>query len=221
MGIYPGKQHRYSPPRMGRYLDIHPTHPQPRLVQQAVVALHAGGILAYPSDSGYALGCHIGDKIALERIRQFRQLDKRHYFTLMCRDLREIATYAKVSNSNYRLLKANTPGQYTFVLPATREVPRRLQHPKRKTIGLRIPDHPVAQALLAELEQPMMSCSLILPNAEQPLTELGDYYDLLIARLDLVLDAGVCDSQPTTVLNLVAEPPELIREGAGDITWLG
>ncbi|HHL45030.1 MAG TPA: threonylcarbamoyl-AMP synthase, partial [Gammaproteobacteria bacterium] len=177
-----------------------------------------GGIIVYPTDSGYALGCHLGDKQAVTRIRQIRRLDDRHHLTLVCSDLSQIATYARLDNSNYRLLKALTPGAYTFILEATREVPRRLQHPKRKTIGLRVPDNSIAQALLRELGEPLMSTTLILPGEDLPLTDPYEIREVLEHDVDLVIDGGFCGFEPTTVVDLTGDVPQVIREGAGDIS---
>src|SRR5512137_1443166 len=177
---------------MSQYFVIHPENPQPRLTRQAVEILRNGGVVAYPTDSCYALGCHLGDKEAQERIRAIRGVDEHHHFTLVCRNLAEIATYAKVDNSQFRLLKANTPGSYTFILQASREVPRRLQHPKRSTIGLRVPDHPVALALLEELNEPLLSSTLMLPGDEDPLSDGEEIRDRLEKQVDLILDAGSC-----------------------------
>ena len=201
---------------MAQYFEVHPTHPQPRLIKRAVEIVHAGGIVAYPTDSGYALGCHIGDKAAMERIRRIRRVDDRHNFTLVCRDLSEIATYAIVSNADYRLLKAHTPGAYTFILPATREVPRRLQNPKRKTIGLRVPAHVIAQALLAELNEPLMSSTLILPGDAAPLSDPHEIRERLEHEVDLVIDGGPCSVQPTTVVELHDGLARVVRVGQGD-----
>ena len=201
---------------MAQYLSIHPHDPQPRLIEQAVEILREGGVVAYPTDSRYALGCHLGDKKAQERIRAIRGVDKHHHFTLVCRDLAEIATYAKVNNSQFRLLKANTPGSYTFILEATREVPRRLQHPKRSTIGLRVPNHAVTQALLEELGEPMLSMTLSLPGEDEPLNEAWEIRDRLDHQLDLVIDAGPCSIEMTTVIVLTAAEPVLVRRGRGD-----
>lgn len=201
---------------MAQYFHIHPQTPQQRLIRQAVNIIRQGGIIVYPTDSSYALGCHIGDKAAMERIRRIRQVDDSHNFTLVCRDLAEIATYAKISNADYRLLKANTPGPYTFILPATREVPRRLQNPRRKTIGLRIPDHAITQALLEELGEPLMSSTLILPNEEMPLTEPDEIRQRLQHDVDLVIEGGACDVQPTTVVILADGMAEIARAGKGE-----
>jgi tRNA threonylcarbamoyl adenosine modification protein (Sua5/YciO/YrdC/YwlC family) len=202
---------------MSQYFQIHPVNPQARLVHQAVEILRNDGLLVYPTDSSYALGCRVGDKRGMERIRRIRQLDNKHNFTLMCRDLSEISTYARVDNSSYRLMKSLTPGAYTFILRATHEVPRRLQHPKRKTIGIRIPDHPVAQALLEELGEPMMSSTLILPGADMPETDAHDIRERLEHDVDLVIDGGSCGVEPTTVVELVDGVPEVVREGCGSV----
>jgi tRNA threonylcarbamoyl adenosine modification protein (Sua5/YciO/YrdC/YwlC family) len=206
---------------MAQYFVIHADNPQARLIHQAVEILKAGGVIAYPTDSSYALGCMIGNKEAQERIRQIRDVDEDHHFTLVCRNLAELATYAQVNNSQFRLLKANTPGQYTFVLKATREVPRRLQHPKRSTLGLRVPDHAVSQALLAELNEPLLSMTLSLKDEAEPLHEAWEIRDRLEHAVDLVIDAGVCSEVPTTVVDLTDDEPKLIREGAGDIAPFG
>ena len=202
---------------MSQFFHIHPVNPQARLVRQAVEILRNDGLLVYPTDSSYALGCHVGDKRGMERIRRIRKLDNKHNFTLMCRDLSEISSYARVDNSSYRLLKSLTPGAYTFILRATHEVPRRLQHPKRKTIGIRIPDHPVTQALLDELGEPLMSSTLILPGADMPETDARDIRERLEHDVDLVIDGDHCGVEPTTVVDLVDGVPEVIREGRGSI----
>ncbi len=201
---------------MSQYFVVHPVNPQLRLIRRAVEILRAGGLVVYPTDSCYALGCHLGDKDAMERIRRIRQADKDHNFTLVCRDLSEIATYAKVDNPTFRLLKAYTPGPYTFILEATREVPRRLQHPKRKTIGIRVPDHPVPQALLAELGEPVMSSTLILPGDDAPLTDPEEMRARLEHQVELILDGGPCGFEATTVVDLTGESPRLLRAGRGD-----
>ena len=201
---------------MARYLVIHPENPQPRLVRQAVDMLRQGAVMAWPTDSAYALGCHLGDKAAAERMRRIRQGDEKHNLTLVCRDLSEIATYAKVDNRIYRLLKAVTPGPYTFILQATREVPRRMMHPKRRTIGIRIPDHVIAQALLEALGEPIMSTTLILPGDEHPLTDPEDIRERLDPQLDLIIDGGNCGLEPTTVVDLTGEVPVIVRRGKGD-----
>jgi len=203
---------------VAQFFQIHPENPQHRLIVQAADIVRKGGLIIYPTDCAYALGCHIGDKTALDRIRALRQLDKHHNFTLMCRDLSELATYAKVSNTDYRMLKNHTPGSYTFILEATSEVPKRLKHPKRKTIGLRIPDNPVALALLEELGEPLMTSSLLLPGEEFPMTDPYDIRDTLEHHLELVIDGGYCGLEPTTVIDLTGELPSLIRQGMGDFT---
>ena len=206
---------------MARYLAIHPQDPQPRLLAQAAEAVRAGGVVAIPTDSCYALGCRLGDKDAVERIRQIRGVDDRHHLTLMCRDLSEIAQFARVDNAQYRLLKAATPGSYTFILEGTKELPRRVLHPKRKTIGLRVPDHRVAQALLAELGEPLLTSTLMLPGDEAPLTEGWEIQDRLDNQLELILDGGYCGTEPTTILDLTSLPPELIRAGRGSLEPFG
>ena len=202
--------------RSAQILQIHPIDPEPRLIKQAAQQLLAGDVIVYPTDSTYALACHIGDKAALEKIRRIRQLSDKHNFTLMCRDLSELATYAKVSNTAYRLLKAFTPGPYTFLLSATAEVPRRLMHPKRKTIGLRVPNHPVTQALLEEVGEPIMSTSLILPGDDLPLSEVFEIEEQLGNQVDLIIESGACGVEPTTVVDLVDGVPDVIRVGLGD-----
>ena len=202
---------------MAQYFVIHAQTPQTQLIHQAVEILRDGGVVAYPTDSSYALGCVLGNKEAQERIRAIRGVDENHHFTLVCRNLAELAAYAQVDNSQFRLLKANTPGQYTFILKATRELPRRLQHPKRSTVGLRVPQHAVTQALLKELNQPLLSMTLILPNGDNgPLNEAWEIRDRLMHQLDLVIDAGACTAKPTTVIDLTGEAPRLTRLGAGD-----
>lgn len=197
-------------------LYIHPDNPQLRLVRRVAEVLHDGGLIAFPTDSAYALGCQLGDKAAVERIRRIRDLDKHHNFTLICRDLSELGSYAKVDNQVFRRLKANTPGPYTFILDATSEVPRRLVHPRRKTIGLRVPEHRILQALLAELGEPLMSVTLILPGAEEPLADPDDIHDRLERQIELLVDGGYCAMEPTTVIDLSGAVPELLRRGAGD-----
>jgi tRNA threonylcarbamoyl adenosine modification protein (Sua5/YciO/YrdC/YwlC family) len=206
---------------MAQYFIIHPQNPQARLVHQAVQILRNGGVIAYPTDSSYALGCVLGNKEAQTRIREIRSVDETHYFTLICRNLAELATYAQVNNSQFRLLKANTPGQYTFILKATREVPRRLQNPKRSTVGLRVPQHAVTQAILDELDEPMLSMTLLLPGDEGMLNEAWAIRDRLEHQVDLVIDAGACMAEPTTVVDLTDEIPQLVRLGAGDPKLLG
>ncbi len=206
---------------MAQFFAIHSDTPHLRLIKQAVAIVRSGGIIVYPTDSCYALGCHLGDKDAMTRIRAIRQVDERHHFTLVCRDLAEIATYAKVDNSQYRLLKATTPGSYTFILQATREVPRRMQHPKRNTIGLRIPDHPVVLALLEELGEPLLSSTLILPGDEYPLNDAEEIRERLEHQVELVMDAGSCGIDMTTVIDLTTDVPELVRPGKGSLEPFG
>ncbi|MER2602091.1 MAG: L-threonylcarbamoyladenylate synthase [Candidatus Competibacter phosphatis] len=203
---------------MSRVLQIHPANPQPRLIAQAVARLREGDVIVYPTDSSYALGCQLGDKAAAERIRAIRQTDRHHNFTLVCRDLSEIATYAKVDNRRYRLLKAVTPGAFTFILQATHEVPRRLQHPRRKTIGIRVPDNAIVSALLAALSEPIMSCTLILPGDDWPLSDPEEIEERLANEVDLIIDGGPGQREPTTVLDLTEEAPQLIRQGLGDVS---
>jgi tRNA threonylcarbamoyl adenosine modification protein (Sua5/YciO/YrdC/YwlC family) len=205
---------------MSQFFQIHPLNPQVRLIRQAVEIIRKDGLIVYPTDSSYALGCHVGDKRGMERIRRIRDLDNRHNFTLMCRDLSEISTYAKVDNSSYRLLKSLTPGAYTFILKATHEVPRRLQNPKRKTIGIRVPDHPVAQALLDELGEPLMSSTLILPGKDMPETDANDIREILEHDVDLVIDGGHCGVEPTTVVELVDGVAQVVRQGRGSVEGL-
>lgn len=201
---------------MSQFFQVHPENPQGRLIKQAVDIIRNGGVVAYPTDSAYALGCHIGDKSALDRIRRIRQLDAKHNFTLVCRDLSELAVYAKVNNSAFRLLKHETPGPYTFILKATNEVPRRLLHPKRRTIGIRVPDNNITLALLEMLGEPLMSVTLILPGDELPLTDPHDIRDRLEHEVDLVIDGGHCDMEVTTVVDMVDDLPQILREGKGD-----
>jgi tRNA threonylcarbamoyl adenosine modification protein (Sua5/YciO/YrdC/YwlC family) len=205
---------------MSQFFEIHPDDPQPRLIKQAAQIIRDGGIVVVPTDSSYAIACQLDDKGALERIRRIRALDKKHNFTLLCRDLSEIATYARVDNPAYRLLKARTPGPYTFVLRATAIVPRRLQHPKRKTIGIRVPDHPVIAALLAELDQPLMSSTLLLPGRELPETDAWEIREQLEHQVDLVIDSGSCGVEPTTVIDLADAVPTVTRQGKGSTEGL-
>ncbi|MFN3594267.1 MAG: L-threonylcarbamoyladenylate synthase [Thiobacillaceae bacterium] len=206
---------------MAQFFSVHPENPQPRLIRETVRILRTGGIMAYPTDSCYALGCMIGNKPGMERIRAIRGVDDKHHFTLVCRDLSEIAHYARVDNRQYRLLKAATPGGYTFILEATREVPRRLLHPKRNTIGLRVPDHPVVSALLTELGEPILSMTLSLPDEDRPLNDPWEIRERLEKQVDVILDAGACSLEPTTVIDLTGQTPELIRRGRGDLRPLG
>ncbi|WP_026069437.1 L-threonylcarbamoyladenylate synthase [Legionella tunisiensis] len=201
---------------MSQFFAIHPDNPQSRLLRQAASIIEEGGILVYPTDSGYALGCKLGNKAALERIRRLRQLGKNHNMTLVCRDLSQLGTYAKVSNSIFRLLKAFTPGSYTFILNATHEVPRLMLHPKRKTLGLRVPENNITLSLLECLETPLMSTTLILPGATAPLGEPEAIKDLLGNQTDLIIDGGNCGYQPTTVVDLTGDYPVVLREGRGD-----
>ena len=201
---------------MSQFFQVHPENPQPRLVRQAVDIIRAGGVVVYPTDSAYALGCHIGDKQALDRIRRIRKLDDRHNFTLVCRDLSEIATYARVDNRVYRSLRACTPGPYTFIQRATSEVPRRLLHPKRKTVGLRVPDNRIAEALLADLAEPLMSVTLIMPGDEYPLIDPYDIRETLEHDVDLVIDGGYCGMEATTVVDFADDMPLVLRAGKGD-----
>jgi len=201
---------------MSQLFQIHPDNPQKRLIQQAVEIIRKGGLVIYPTDCAYAIGCHLGDKTAVDRIKRIRKLDDKHNFTLVCRDLSELGTYAKVNNQQYRILKNHTPGAYTFILRATSEVPRRLLHPKRKTIGLRIPDSNIALDLMRELAEPIMSTSLILPGDSDPLTDPYEIRNILQHQVDLVIDGGYCGMEATSVINLVEDVPEIIRVGAGD-----
>lgn len=202
---------------MSQYFHIHPVNPQGRLIHQSVEILRKGGVIVYPTDSAYALGCHIGDKKAIDRIREIRRLDSDHHFALVCRDLSDLGVYAKVNNAAYRLIKSATPGPFTFILQATREVPRRLVDEKRKTIGLRVPDNEICRALLAELGEPIMSTTLILPGDEYPLTDPDEIRQFMEHRVDLVIDGGYCGLETTTVVNLEDGVPEVVREGMGDI----
>jgi tRNA threonylcarbamoyl adenosine modification protein (Sua5/YciO/YrdC/YwlC family) len=201
-----------------RFIEIHPKDPQRRLIHQAVEIIRAGGIVVYPTDSCYALGCHIGDKSAMERIARIRETDKNHNFTLVCRDLSEIATYARVNNQQYRWLKSHTPGPYTFILLATRETPKRLQNPKRRTIGIRIPDHPVPLLLLEELGEPIMSSTVILPGDDAPLTDAREIQERLYHLVDAVIDGGNCGFEATSVIDLTADVPTVMRKGKGDVS---
>lgn len=206
---------------MGEHLRVHPVNPQLRLVRHAVTALRQGGVIVYPTDSCYALGCHLGDKAAVSRIRRIRSIDEQHHLTLVCRDLSQISQYAQVDNRAFRLMKSATPGSYTFILKASKEVPRRLQHPKRATIGLRVPRHPVVQAMLTELGEPILSCTLALPGDELPIDEIADNAERLRRDVDVMLDAGPCGVEPTTVVDLTGEVPQLLRRGKGDPSIFG
>lgn len=206
---------------MAQFFSIHPDNPQPRLIRRAVEIVRAGGVIAYPTDSCYALGCHLGDKAAVERIRAIRRLDGRHHLSLVCKDLAELAVYARVDNRQYRLLKRATPGAYTFLLKATRETPKRVLHPSRRTIGLRVPDHRVAQELLAELGEPLLSATLKLPEDEWPLNDAGEIRNRLEHQVDLILDCGPCGITPTTIVDLTGEEPVIARLGKGSVEPFG
>ena len=206
---------------MAQLFTVHPDNPQARLIRQAAEIVRAGGVIVYPTDSCYALGCHIGDKAAMERIRAIRGVDDRHHLTLVCRNLAEIAQYARVDNSQFRLLKAATPGSFTFILRATKEVPKRLMHPRRRTIGLRVPEHKVTQALLAELDEPLLSSTLILPGDEQPLNHVDEIRSRLERGVDAVLDAGSCGIVPTTVIDMTGDTPIVLRRGKGALDLFG
>lgn len=201
---------------MSQFFQIHPQNPQARLIKQAVEILMGGGVVVYPTDSAYALGCRIGEKTASDRIKMIRRLDDKHNFTLVCRDLSEIAVYAKVNNQQYRMMRNHSPGPYTFILPATSEVPRRLLHPKRRQIGVRIPSNPIALDLLAALGEPLMSVTLVLPGEDMPMTDPYEIRESLEHQVDLVIDGGFCGLEPTTVVDLTQEPPQILRLGKGD-----
>jgi tRNA threonylcarbamoyl adenosine modification protein (Sua5/YciO/YrdC/YwlC family) len=201
---------------MSQFFTIHPENPQSRLIKQAVAIIHNGGVIVYPTDSGYAIGCQLENKAALDRIRQLRHLDEKHNFTLICRDLSELSTYASVDNPAFRLLKANTPGPYTFILKASSEVPRRLLHPKRKTIGLRVPDSQIVQALLDELNEPLMSVSLLMPDQDYPSVDAEEIHERLCCHVDVIIDGGPCSMTPTTIVDLVDGTPKILRVGKGD-----
>lgn len=206
---------------MAQFFSVHPEFPQPRLIRQAADIVRAGGLIVFPTDSAYALGGRSGDGHLLDRIRRIRGVDERHHFTLMCRDLSEIAQYARVDNVQYRLLKATTPGPYTFILEGTRELPRRVLHPKRKTIGLRIPEHPVVGALLAELDAPLLTSTLLLPGEDLPLTDPAHIRDRLGKITDLIIEAGYCGPEATTVIDLTEGSPVLVRAGKGALEPFG
>ncbi|MEU8212978.1 L-threonylcarbamoyladenylate synthase [Micromonospora sp. NPDC049044] len=203
---------------MARYYDVHPENPQPRIIGQVADLIRGGGLVAYPTDSCYALGIQLGNQDGLDRIRQIRQLDDRHHFTLVCRDFAQLGQFVQISNSVFRLVKASTPGSYTFILPATREVPRRMLHPKKRTVGVRVPRHTVTQALLAELGEPLVSSTLVLPGDDEPMTQGWEIKERLDHQLDAVLDAGDCGKEPTTVIDLSGPEPEILRRGAGDVS---
>ncbi|GEK46896.1 L-threonylcarbamoyladenylate synthase [Halomonas pacifica] len=203
---------------MSQFFQIHPENPQKRLIDGAIEIIRRGGVVAYPTDSGYALGCHLGDKKAVERIKRLRQLDDKHNFTLVCSDLSEIGTYAKVDNDVFRLLKAHTPGAYTFILQATTEVPRLLLHPKRRSIGVRVPDHRITHALLAALGEPLMSVTLIPVGEELPMTDAEEIRERYANQLDLIIDGGACQLEATSVVDLRELPPTIVREGRGDLS---
>jgi tRNA threonylcarbamoyl adenosine modification protein (Sua5/YciO/YrdC/YwlC family) len=206
---------------MSQYFEVHPENPQARLLKQAAQILHAGGVVAVPTDSSYALVCHLDDKSAAERLRKIRQVDDKHHLTLLCRDLSELATYAKVDNRQFRLMKLGTPGPFTFILEATKEVPRRLSHPSRRTIGLRVPEHKVLQALLDELGQPLLATTLIAPGETEALNDADEIRSRFEKQLQAVVDAGACPLQPTTVVDLSGDEPEIVRAGRGDPARLG
>ncbi|MBS1186101.1 MAG: hypothetical protein H6R04_119 [Burkholderiaceae bacterium] len=206
---------------MSQFYQIHPDNPQPRSIKMAADIIKSGGIVAIPTDSCYALVCRLDDKSAADRLRQIRGIDERHHLTLLCRDLSEVASYAKVDNRQYRLLKAATPGSFTFILPATKEVPRRLSHPSRKTIGLRVPDNRIVHALLEELGQPLLGSTLILPGDEDPLTDPDEICHRLKSQVDLVIDGGACSLVPTTVIDMSSDEPSLVRQGRGDASMFG
>ncbi|MCK5871665.1 MAG: threonylcarbamoyl-AMP synthase [Methylococcales bacterium] len=206
---------------MAQYFTIHPDTPQARLIRQAVDIIKKGGVIAYPTDSSYALGCQLDHKPSADRIRRIRQLDNKHHFTLVCADLAQVSNFTKIANNTYRLIKSLTPGAFTFVLDATRDVPKRLQNPKKKTIGIRIPDNPIVKALLIELGEPLLSSTLILPNEALPLSDPYEIREHLEHELALVIDGGVIDNQPTTVINFVDEQAEIIRQGRGLAPMLG
>jgi tRNA threonylcarbamoyl adenosine modification protein (Sua5/YciO/YrdC/YwlC family) len=206
---------------VSQFFSIHPDNPQPRLIRKAAEIVRAGGVIAYPTDSCYGLGCHIGDKTALERLRRIRDIDETHHLTLMCRNLAEAGTFAQIDNAQFKLLKSATPGSYTFILTATREVPRRLLHPKRKTIGIRVPDHPIALALLEELQEPLLSATLTMPGDATPLSDAQEIRDRLEHDLDLIVDGGHCGAEPTTVIDLTTDTPQLVRKGQGALAPFG
>ncbi|MFG1884954.1 L-threonylcarbamoyladenylate synthase [Micromonospora sp. NPDC049102] len=201
---------------MARYYDVHPENPQPRAIRQVADLVRGGGLVAYPTDSCYALGIQLGNQDGLDRIRQIRHLDDRHHFTLVCRDFAQLGQFVQINNAVFRLVKASTPGSYTFILPATREVPRRMLHPRKRTVGVRVPRHMVTQALLAELGEPLVSSTLLLPGDDEPMTQGWEIKERLDHQVDAVLDAGECGMEPTTVIDLSGPEPEILRRGAGD-----
>jgi tRNA threonylcarbamoyl adenosine modification protein (Sua5/YciO/YrdC/YwlC family) len=201
---------------MARYFDVHPDNPQRRAIGQVVEIVRSGGLIAYPTDSCFALGCQLGNKEGIERIREIRHLDDRHHFTIVCKDFAQLGQFVHISNTVFRAVKASTPGRYTFILPATKEVPRRLLHPRKKTVGVRIPEHPVAHALLAELGEPLLSSTLLLPDSDEPLTQGWDIKERLDHAVDAVIDSGECGTEPTTVVDFSQPEPEIVRRGAGD-----
>jgi tRNA threonylcarbamoyl adenosine modification protein (Sua5/YciO/YrdC/YwlC family) len=207
-------------PRVARLIEIHPTDPQPRSVASIVQIIRSGGLIAYPTDSSYAFGCHLGDKRAIDRIHRIRRTDKKHNFTLVCRDLSEISVYAQVENWSYRLIKSLTPGAYTFILPATRELPKRLQNSKRRTIGIRVPDHPLVQAMLEVLGEPIMSSTLSLPGDIMPLTDPVEIEERIGHQIDVIIDAGATGIEPTSVIDLTGGSAEVLRKGRGDVSAL-
>jgi len=206
---------------MAQYFSIHPVNPQPRLIRQAAAIVRGGGLIAYPTDSSYALGCQVGNAVAAERLRDLRKIDDKHHLTLVCRDLAEVGHYAQLDNWQFRIVKQGVPGSYTFLLPATRDVPRRLKHPRRSTIGVRVPDHPVVIALLSELGEPLLSSTLIPPGAEWPLNDPAEIRSRFEQSLDLIIDSGACRLEPTTVVDLAVSPPVIVRRGRGDPLRLG
>ncbi len=203
---------------MARYFDVHPDNPQPRAISQVVELIRGGGLIAYPTDSCYALGSQLRNRAGLDRIREIRKLDDKHHFTLVCADFAQVGQFVKVSNAVFRLVKASTPGSYTFILPATKEVPRQLLHPKKQTVGVRLPKHTVTQALLAELGEPLLSSTLLLPGDEEPMTQGWEIKERLDHQLDAVLDSGDCGLEPTTVIDLSGDEPQILRRGAGDVS---
>jgi tRNA threonylcarbamoyl adenosine modification protein (Sua5/YciO/YrdC/YwlC family) len=203
---------------MAKYFDVHPDNPQPRTISQVADSIRSGALIAYPTDSCYALGCRLGSRDGIDRIRAIRRLDDRHHFTLVCQDFAQLGQFVRVDNDVFRAVKASTPGSYTFILPATKEVPRMLQHPKKKTVGVRIPAHVVTQALLAELREPLLSSTLLLPDEEEPMTQGWEIKDRLDHVLDAVVDSGECGTEPTTVIDFSGGEAEIVRKGAGDIS---